>query len=226
MKKVTLYLKSSQPWTIFNHNMKSIWTIFVVDKKLQSAGVAMSSVTSHAGLIVVKDAFPPLHLVLLGDNWGDGQGDVATDVPGQGDIPGCRLWTSHHWASNVPGASLHEVCTFRMSQPAVRPYRVIEWLIWTPWAETLREAPFWNVVPVFGLRPFGEEGGGNACPDGLLFFPHPNGQFLVSKGVRTRTTFQTLPKAQETRVLSWYLKITVHSSQILTYYNFRISIKH
>ena len=116
VKKVTLYLKSSQPWTIFNHNMKSIWTIFVVDKKSQSAGVAMSSVTSHAGLIVVKDAFPPLHLVLLGDNWGDGQGDVATDVPGQGDIPGCRLWTSHHWAPNVPGASLHEVCTFRMSQ--------------------------------------------------------------------------------------------------------------
>jgi len=27
----------------------------------------MSSVTSHAGLIVVKDAFPPLHLFLLGD---------------------------------------------------------------------------------------------------------------------------------------------------------------
>ena len=112
--------------SIFNHNMKSIWTTFVVDKKSQSAGVAMSSVTSHAGLIVVKDAFPPLHLVLLGDKWGDRQGDVATNVPGQGDIPGCRLWTSHHRAPNVPGASLHEVCTFRMSQLAVRPHRAIE----------------------------------------------------------------------------------------------------
>ena len=178
---MTLSLKSSQPWTIFNHNMKSIWTTFVVDKKSQSAGVAMSSVTSHAGLIVVKDAFPPLHLVLLGDKWGDRQGDVATNVPGQGDIPGCRLWTSHHWAPNVPGASLHEVCTFRMSQLAVRPQRVIEWLIWTPWTETLREAPFWNVVPVFGLRPFGGEGLETLALMVCCFFHIQMGNFLFQR---------------------------------------------
>ena len=194
---MTLYLKSSQPWTIFNHNMKSIWTTFVVDKKSQSAGVAMSSVTSHAGLIVVKDAFPPLHLVLLGDNWGDGQGDVATDVPGQGDIPGCRLWTSHHWASNVPGASLHEVCTFRMSQLAVRPYRVIEWLISTPWTETLREAPFWNVVPVFGLRPFGGEGLETLAPMVCCFFHIQMDSFLFQRDSDQNTNQSSLRKSQK-----------------------------
>ena len=76
------------------------------------------------------------------------------------------------------------------------------------------------------------------CPQYAFIFQ--NTTLVVSHEFRTKVYWldgdfwtidktslvQTLPKAQRTRGLSSYNKITVHSSQYWTYYNFRISIKH